>query len=241
MAIAFSEINNRNPYIQDIIKSFKHCYKLGISIDNVLNEIPNLKEKHLHLMQEEKQKNTKTKYHYKNKFQKLIGKPALITKFSNSGKYIWNSDIIYETDDRKIIKILIKYFSVQKFFNEYNQTEIDINKEDDLFERLFPVNNKKEEQVKLLEDNQSNIKWLGKNKTEFVQLIYSLFHANLITNDTNEITEIVKDMAKFFKIDLSKNWQSNLSKSINNRNNDYVPAIFDNLKNSFANYSNKEL
>jgi hypothetical protein len=69
--------------------------------------------------------------------------------------------------------------------------------------------------------------------------MYLLYHSNLINNDTNEITKIVIDIAAFFDIELGSNWQSNLSKSKNARNSDYVPKIFDRIKTAYVNYSNK--
>lgn len=87
----------------------------------------------------------------------------------------------------------------------------------------------------------SGLRWVGTNKTAFVQHVYALFEAGLVTNESKEVTKLVEEMASIFKVELGKNWQSNHSKSINNRNNDYEPEIFDNLKQAYARYSNKLL
>ncbi len=243
-AIIFSTFGNQNPYIKEIIDTFKHSYKLGYSIDNVLSEIPNLKEKHLQLMEEERIKNATTQYHYKNKFRKFLKLPSLITTVTMPGAYIWNSDIIHEKDNKKILKILIKHFAVQRFFYDRLQTELETINSENLFDRLFPDMFKSLNFNQSIEKNeekiQPKVKWLGQNKTEFVQLVYALYHAKLITNETNEITKITTDLAAFFDIDLGKNWQSNFSKSKNDRNNDYVPKIFERLKSAFVNYSNRD-
>jgi hypothetical protein len=87
----------------------------------------------------------------------------------------------------------------------------------------------------------TNIKWTGKIELEFVQLIYSLYEANYLTNDEKQITTLVKQVAKAFNVELGKNWQTNLSDNINNRNTDYQPKIFDTLKKSFNDYRDERL
>lgn len=82
----------------------------------------------------------------------------------------------------------------------------------------------------------SGIKWKGKNKTEFVQLIYALYEDGLIDNEKSEVTKLVADLAIILGLDLGKNWQSNHTKSITNRNNDYDIKIFDRIKRAYENY-----
>lgn len=242
--IGLINFNLQNPYIQDLVQTFKHVYKLGYSIDYVLKQVPTLQEKHINLMEQEELKNNKIQYHYKNRLFRLLKIPFLISSTTSRGAYIWNSDIVYETNNRKVIKILIKYFAVKRFFNDYFDKDFDTENLEDLFQRLLPAKQIKSEKSQISLDQQikkrSNVKWTGKNKTEFIQLIYALYHSKLINNDTNEITKIVIDIASFFDVELGNNWQSNLSKSKNVRNNDYVPKVFDRIKTAYVNYSNKE-
>jgi hypothetical protein len=85
------------------------------------------------------------------------------------------------------------------------------------------------------------VKWEGQNETEFVQLIYSLFEAGYISNQNHEITKLVTQIASLFNFQLGKNWQSNLSKSINNTNFEYRPEIFDKIEQGFRNYRDKKI
>ena len=55
------------------------------------------------------------------------------------------------------------------------------------------------------------------------------------------MTKLVIQMAEIFNLKLGKNWQSNLSKSINKRNLDYIPEIFENVKKGFAKYRDRQL
>ena len=88
-----------------------------------------------------------------------------------------------------------------------------------------------------IEEYENGVQWKGNNKTEFVQFVYALFEAGLITNDSREVTKLVEQLATIFKFDLGNNWQSNHSKSINNRNNDYEPEIFDRIKKAYSAYT----
>jgi hypothetical protein len=106
-------------------------------------------------------------------------------------------------------------------------------------------NNDTLKQTPLAELNSANrsstIKWNRENITEFTQLIYGLFHSGYLSNNENEITKLVEDVAKAFNIELSKNWQSNLSKSIHKSNNDYNPAIFKEIENGYKKYANNQI
>lgn len=241
--IMLGNFQNSNPFIQDVIKTFKHVYKLGQSIDLVLNKIPSLTKRHIELRDKELEANKKTTKHYKTFFDKLIDRPKLIVQSSSAGKYIWSGNILDEYDNRKILKILVSYFVTERFINEYAKMDIQNLDEKNLFERLFPdkQQNSIEEQVSTNERQQSKIIWKGNNQTEFVQLIYALYHSKLITNETNEITKLVEEASKVFNINLSKNWKSNFSKSKNNRNNDYEPKIFENLKGAYLEYVDKSI
>lgn len=79
----------------------------------------------------------------------------------------------------------------------------------------------------------SSLRWKGDKSTEFVHLIYALHRAGYITNDSNEVTKIVETAAQLFNFKLATNWQSNLSKSYLNTNNDFEPSIFSKLKKAF--------
>lgn len=79
----------------------------------------------------------------------------------------------------------------------------------------------------------SKLKWNAANETEFVQLVYALHEGGFVKHESNEITKLVKDFAKVLNFDLGRNWHINLSTSINKRNADYSPPIFDILKESY--------
>jgi hypothetical protein len=85
----------------------------------------------------------------------------------------------------------------------------------------------------------SPVSWIGTNETEFVQFIYALKEAGLIKHESNETGKLVESLAQLFNFELGQNWPSNFSTSINGRNSDYVPKVFDNLKKSYIDYANK--
>lgn len=92
-------------------------------------------------------------------------------------------------------------------------------------------------QVEIKNDKTtSNIQWLKDNKTEFTHFIYALFHGGYLSNKEKEKTKLVEEIAKLFNIELSENWQSNLSKSILKSKNGYEPEIFNELKKEFEKY-----
>jgi hypothetical protein len=82
--------------------------------------------------------------------------------------------------------------------------------------------------------------WIGRNQTEFVQLIYALVRAERLSND--RIEEMVEVLAEFMGINLSRHWQSNLSKSIHNTNNDYEPPLLKalDLMSAWKDYANEQ-
>ena len=93
-------------------------------------------------------------------------------------------------------------------------------------------------------ENSENEKlhWGGSEQTEFVQLIYSMIESGLIT-DKDKIGKykIVQRFARFFNFRLNKNWEDNLSSSVNDRNNAYEPEIFKRLKSGWTNYRDSRL
>ena len=87
----------------------------------------------------------------------------------------------------------------------------------------------------------TNIKWTSENITEFTQLVYGLYHSGHLTNSENEITKLVEDVATVFNLNLTKNWQGNLSKSIHKSDNDYEPKIFKAIESAFKKYMDTQL
>ena len=85
----------------------------------------------------------------------------------------------------------------------------------------------------------SNLQWKGKTELEFVQLIYALHEAGFLENEEGEITTLVKQVANIFNFELGKNWQSNHSESVNDRNADYESKIFGKLAKAYASYREK--
>lgn len=94
------------------------------------------------------------------------------------------------------------------------------------------------ELMQLIESNRINNKenevsninipiWIGQNETEFMQLIEGLIETKrLDPKVVGGKWKLIELFAKFVGIELSKNATSNLSKSKNERNNDYIPLIF---------------
>lgn len=102
----------------------------------------------------------------------------------------------------------------------------------DFLHDIYKTKNVKEK----TNNKKSTIVWKGKNQTEFVQLIYSLFHSQTLTIEGNEKTKLVEEIAIYFNIKLSEHWQSNLSKAVNKRNNDYEPQIIETIKLGYNNF-----
>lgn len=87
----------------------------------------------------------------------------------------------------------------------------------------------------------SDFKWKNITSVDFVQIIYGLFHAGILTNEKNEITRLVSDAAKSLRFNLSDNWQILLSENVNSRNADYQPKIFQNAGRGFDEYRNTQI
>ncbi|QNA46128.1 RteC domain-containing protein [Lacibacter sediminis] len=98
----------------------------------------------------------------------------------------------------------------------------------------------------LTEDKKENVskqielQWKG-GELELVHLVYSLFHAKLLTNGKNQITHLVEQVAEAFNHKLGKNWQINLSESINDRKADYQPKVIEKIVKAYTDYSNKQI
>jgi len=236
-----------NPFIKEVVSLFNHSYKLGLSIDSVLADIPRTRERHLRNRADDMESNKKT-----NHLKDTTGKHHISLTNETSSKYLFGSDMLEQSNPKYFLKVLVRYFATARFiFEMYPQI---VNENDDVFDKtIFPFTPKKEIDKTVVPDVvmpdestivlppenpniASNLKWTGKSKTEFVQLIYAIYHAKLINNNKDEITKIVEDMAKVFNYDIGDNWQDLLSKSVNNRKNGYVPKIFENLKNAFIEY-----
>ena len=103
------------------------------------------------------------------------------------------------------------------------------------------------ELMQLIESNRINNKenevsnlnipiWIGQNETEFMQLIEGLIETKrLDPKVVGGKWKLIELFAKFAGIELSKNAKSNLSKSKNERNNDYVPLILIDLLDNWKN------
>jgi hypothetical protein len=166
------------------------------------------------------------------------------------------------TDSQKELYVL----GIGDFFQLLQQAlDIDKNRtEEDAFNQLcFPIHkagNKldhlvnyqvSKQIIQFLEEMRENecskeelktLNWGGIEQTEFIQLIYSLIESGLI-NDKDKIGKykIVDRFAKFFNFELHKNWPDILSSSIHDRNNEYSPNIFNQLKMAWENYRDSRL
>lgn len=163
--------------------------------------------------------------------------------------YLENLNLVYAKMQRD-------FYSLSRFLIELEQNlelGLDLNQSKKEFEKLnskeivnlahlsairdFLHDIYKTKGVKEKTNNKkSTIVWKGKNQTEFVQLIYSLFHSQTLTIEGNEKTKLVEEIAIYFNIKLSEHWQSNLSKAVNKRNNDYEPQIFNTIKTGYSNF-----
>ena len=83
------------------------------------------------------------------------------------------------------------------------------------------------------------VQWTGSrdNKNDFVQLIYGLHQAGYLNKGSGEITKIVETLADILKVDLGKNWQSNLSSSIHKSKHGYEPPIFNKIRLAYLRYT----
>jgi len=126
-----------------------------------------------------------------------------------------------------------------KEFDKFNQTEIinlaNLAALQEFLHEYYSKDTVKNESPLI----KSPINWKGINQTEFVQLVYGLYHSGILTNNENEKTKLVKQIASFFNIQLSENWQSNLSKAVNKRNNDYEPQIIEKIKSGYEIFKNE--
>lgn len=104
------------------------------------------------------------------------------------------------------------------------------------------IEDQREVEIKMAKSEIEKLHWGGSEQTEFVQLIYSMIESGYIT-DKDKIGKykIVQRFARFFNFPLNKNWEDNLSSSIHDRNNDYVPEIFRRLKSGWTIYRDYRL
>jgi len=211
-----------------------------LPLQNVLDKTVELQESYIvmgYFKPRNKEELIIIKHEYKTFIHRWLKKPKKIEFNEPQNKdFESSSELITEKNPKKIIKFLIKYAAIERFFSENDISVLANVNIEEMSKRLFPKNktesiikiqeNKPEQMIaiqenkpKLMIEVQENkvelidktpenkiqkIKWLGQNKTEFVQLIYALYHAKLITNETNEITKLVKDLAQVLDFDLLK-------------------------------------
>jgi len=108
------------------------------------------------------------------------------------------------------LELLVKYKCINQLF-EYLDSEFGVLQHKKVEKHTTPI-------------------WIDKNQTSFLQLIEGLIDLEYISPRPNQGKEkLIRECATFFGIKLSKNWKSNLSKSKNERNSNYVPEIFRSL------------
>lgn len=89
------------------------------------------------------------------------------------------------------------------------------------------------------EIKKRNNYWIGTESTEFVQLMYGLIESGRLEKKNK--TKMIKDIAYFLGIDLSSHWQSNKTKTVHDRNDDYVPSIFHESIQGWKKYAENQL
>jgi hypothetical protein len=166
-------------------------------------------------------------------------------------------------------KILIKLNSINHFFKDmedlqaldaslstpvaFKQTfkvnDVDCNEENIKIiaknKALIDILNIMDEKAKEMIDNHNLDKlpgsnyWIGEETTEFVQLMYALIESGRL--QSNNKIEMITNIANFLGIVLAKNWRSNNSKSVHNRNNDYEPSIFKELQQGWQKYNSNQM
>lgn len=85
-------------------------------------------------------------------------------------------------------------------------------------------------------NDSANVIWTG-DKVSFIKLIYALYYSDNINKDVGTLSNFVEDAAKFFNVNLGKNWQAALSEHLNGTKNQELPfEFFENLNISFKKY-----
>jgi RteC protein len=168
-------------------------------------------------------------------------------KLGNNSRFLIDIAEILELDEDKEISVE---------FNLKLQSLIVENKSEFLFDlakykaadEMYIYCHRKSQELKPVKSEsneaaqkQGDLNWLKNNETEFVQFVYALHYAGYISNQDNTVTKLVAQMAKAFNLQLGNNWQSNFSKSINERNADYLPNIFANIQQGFTKYRDSQI
>jgi hypothetical protein len=122
----------------------------------------------------------------------------------------------------KIIQLLAELDAMDEFFDYWGNQDL---------------NSKNE----LRDDEKEKVIWKGKNQTEFVQLIYMLFHSKLVVNESNLITKLVPEIADLLNFKLTKNWKNDISSSIHKTKIGYQPPILEKLRSAFDSYKNEKI
>lgn len=159
------------------------------------------------------------------------------------------NDVRLNRSEKTIARFFAKYTSFQMFVQylqkEYpeiyeafkEEEEENLKREADRishlpFERELPVKAGESAATSPLYFT-TGIRWQKNNETEFVQMVYCLFHAGVLDNQGKGVTKLVEEMAALFHYTLSPHWQSNLSNSIGRAKMDYQPAIIKTIQKGF--------
>lgn len=147
-----------------------------------------------------------------------------------------------------ILGLNISLTEEKAFYETFRQLEINLNKLNvsliaefkayhDICDWLTKLSF---DATSISKDNNEETKkyWIGAESTEFVQLMYALIEAGRLQK--KDKTKMIENTATFLGLELSKEWASNLSKSVHSRNNDYEPPIFNDLKNGWDRYTSKK-
>ena len=159
-----------------------------------------------------------------------------IQEGNNSEDYTWESEFIHDSSSKDILKMFAQYYSTDIFIEQhplresYTSQPIKFGKKSIL--------EKREETIK-----KGLVKWTnGKNKTDFVKIIYGMYHAGLINNGDGEITKIVPYLGEIFNVELSKkSWEGNHTTHKTNArmSPEQKLLVFDKIKDAYRKYLEK--
>ena len=207
-------LKEKNKLVTSLLKEYKE--KIDKAQDSYQQNISNKFFYNLHTKNREKQ----TELGVNQRFFIELEESLLEDKFKKIEIEFEKKISLIEGDKVSILKNIADLQSYLEVIQTIREQEKDLESKNEF--------NEKEELT------NSPIQWKGK-ELEFTQLIYSLFNAGYLTNQGDEKTKLVKQVAKAFNFNLGEGWLKNLHECARERNNDYQPKVFTKLIESWEN------